>query len=86
MSNTFLEHVLNTILQGAPSAQADANHLVFLCERRRVDAALGEETSRRIALRRASAEGRGGIAAFLDKRPPAWRRGDTPPPASWRDA
>ena len=32
------------------------------------------ETGRRIALRRASAEGQEGIAAFLDKRPPAWRR------------
>jgi methylglutaconyl-CoA hydratase len=36
---------------------------------------LGEETGRRIALRRASAEGREGIGAFLDKRPPAWRQG-----------
>jgi len=38
-------------------------------------ATLGEETSRRIAERRASAEGREGIAAFLAKRAPEWRRG-----------
>jgi len=68
------EAVLQAALQGAPGAQADAKDLVFLCERRPVDAALGEETGRRIALRRASAEGQEGIAAFLDKRLPAWRR------------
>jgi methylglutaconyl-CoA hydratase len=67
------EEVLRAVLQGAPGAQADAKDLVFLCEGRPVDAALGEETGRRIALRRASAEGQEGIAAFLDKRPPAWR-------------
>ena len=69
------EAVLRAVLQGAPGAQADAKDLVFLCEGRSVDAALGEETGRRIALRRASAEGQEGIAAFLDKRPPAWRQG-----------
>ncbi|MGY4799826.1 hypothetical protein [Roseomonas sp. KE0001] len=63
------------LLQGAPGAQADAKDLVFLCGGRPVDAALGEETGRRIASRRASAEGREGIAAFLGKRPPAWRQG-----------
>ena len=67
------EEVLQALLQGAPGAQADAKALVFLCEGRPVDAALAEETGRRIALRRASDEGREGIAAFLDKRPPAWR-------------
>ena len=68
------EEALRAVLQGAPGAQADAKDLVFLCEGRAVDAVLGEETGRRIALRRASAEGQEGIAAFLDKRPPAWRR------------
>ena len=68
------EEVLRALLQGAPGAQTDAKDLVFLCEGRPVDAALGEETGRRIALRRASDEGQEGIAAFLDKRPPTWRR------------
>jgi methylglutaconyl-CoA hydratase len=31
-------------------------------------------TARVIATARASAEGREGLAAFLEKRPPAWRR------------
>jgi methylglutaconyl-CoA hydratase len=68
------ELVLQALLQGAPGAQADAKDLVFLCEGRPVDASLSDETGRRIALRRASAEGQEGIAAFLGKRPPAWRR------------
>ena len=67
------EEVLKAILQGAPGAQADAKDLVFLRESRPVDAALGQETGRRIAERRASAEGQEGIVAFLDKRQPAWR-------------
>ena len=67
------ERVLSALLQGAPGAQAAAKDLVFLCEGRAVDADLGTETSRRIAERRASPEGREGIAAFLDKRGPAWR-------------
>ena len=69
------EAVLRAVLQGAPGAQAEAKDLVFLAEGRPVDAALGQETGRRIAERRASAEGREGMAAFLDKRPPAWRQG-----------
>ena len=67
------EKVLGAILRGAPGAQAAAKDLVFLRETRPVDAALGAETSRRIAERRTSAEGREGIAAFLAKRKPDWR-------------
>jgi methylglutaconyl-CoA hydratase len=68
------ETVLRAILRGAPGAQAAAKDLVFLQEAHPADAALGAETSRRIAERRTSAEGREGIAAFLAKRKPAWRR------------
>lgn len=69
------DRMTDMLLQGAPGAQAEAKALVFLCEGRPVDDALGEETSRRIAARRASPEGREGLGAFLDKRPPAWRNG-----------
>ena len=65
---------LGAILQGEPGAQAASKHLAFLREARPVDAALDAETSRPIAERRPSAEGRGGIAAFLAERKPAWRR------------
>jgi methylglutaconyl-CoA hydratase len=67
------DRVLGALLQGAPAAQADAKALVFLREGRAVDAALAQETSRRIAQRRASPEGREGLGAFLSKRSPSWR-------------
>jgi len=67
------EKLIEAILRGAPGAQAAAKDLVFLRETRPVDATLGAETSRRIAERRTSAEGREGIAAFLAKRKPDWR-------------
>jgi len=40
---------------------------------RPVDDALRAETARRIADIRASAEGKEGVQAFLNKRKPAWR-------------
>ncbi len=68
------DRLLHALLQGGPDAQIAAKDLVFLCEARGVDAALGEETTQRIAERRASAEGREGLSAFLDKRRPSWRQ------------
>lgn len=69
------ETLIKALLEGAPGAQSDAKSLVFLAEGRPVDAALSEETGRRIAARRASPEGREGLAAFLARRAPAWRHG-----------
>ena len=40
---------------------------------REIGAALRDETARRIADIRASAEGREGVQAFLNKRDPAWK-------------
>lgn len=68
------ERVVAALLQGAPGAQAAAKDLVFVAEGRPVDAALADETSRRIAERRVSSEGQEGMAAFLGKRAPVWRR------------
>jgi methylglutaconyl-CoA hydratase len=70
-----VEAMLKAIFQGAPVAQAEAKDLVFLVADKPVDAALIAETGRRIAARRASAEGKEGIGAFLAKREPAWRKG-----------
>lgn len=67
------ERAIDALLFGAPGAQAEAKALTFLCEGRSVDASLLRENARRIALRRASPEGREGLNAFLEKRPPAWR-------------
>ena len=58
--------VLDSLLAGGPEAVRAAKRLVL-------DAPLsGPETARRIAERRASAEGQEGLRAFLEKRPPAW--------------
>jgi methylglutaconyl-CoA hydratase len=67
------EAIIDTLLQQAPGAQAEAKALVFLCEGRATDDALQEETALRIARRRATAEGREGLQAFLEKRAPAWQ-------------
>jgi len=37
-----------------------------------IDARIAADTAERIAVARASAEGKEGVAAFLDKRAPAW--------------
>jgi methylglutaconyl-CoA hydratase len=64
--------MIDTLLQHAPGAQAEAKALVFLCEGRAADDALQSETAQRIARRRATPEGREGLQAFLEKRPPSW--------------
>ncbi len=56
----------------APGAVADAKALVRDVAGRPVTETLRRETAARIAARRASAEGREGIAAFFDKRKPEW--------------
>jgi len=59
---------------GAPEAQAAAKALLFTVARRPTDTAVIQITAEAIARRRASAEGREGVAAFLAKRQPAWVR------------
>jgi methylglutaconyl-CoA hydratase len=71
-----LDRVIAALQLGGPSAQAAAKELVFLCQGRAIDAGLSAETAQRIAIRRASPEGREGLSAFLDKRPPNWVRTD----------
>jgi methylglutaconyl-CoA hydratase len=56
----------------APGAVADAKALIRDVAGRPVSDELRAETAARIAARRASAEGREGIAAFFDKRKPEW--------------
>jgi len=66
--------MIEAILAGGPEAVAAAKLLV----RRATDgggALLTEHTARAIATRRASAEGREGVAAFLEKRKPGWVSG-----------
>lgn len=61
-----------TLVAGAPDAQKAAKDLISAVNGRPIDDTVSEETARRIARRRATAEARDGIAAFLEKRPPAW--------------
>jgi methylglutaconyl-CoA hydratase len=69
-----VESVVGSLLAGGPQSQARAKRLIADIAGRPVDDALEALTARSIADARASAEGREGIAAFLEKRRPAWRR------------
>jgi len=66
--------VLDQLKACGPKAQASAKDLIRAVARRPLDSALAEETARRIAAQRVGAEGREGVAAFLEKRKPAWIR------------
>ena len=56
----------------APGAVGEAKRLVDLVHGTRIDRGLLEETAKRIAAQRAGAEGREGVAAFLERRRPDW--------------
>jgi methylglutaconyl-CoA hydratase len=62
-----VDRVLGELLSAGPHAVRWAKRLI----RERPD---GPETARWIADRRASDEGQEGLRAFLEKRPPSWRR------------
>jgi enoyl-CoA hydratase/carnithine racemase len=57
---------VDALLASGPEAVRAAKQLVL-------DAPPGADTAARIAERRASSEGQEGLAAFLEKRAPAWR-------------
>ena len=66
--------VLDRLAEGGPQAQAAAKALIADVAGRTPDS-VRDETARRIAAIRAGAEGKEGVAAFLEKRKPAWRQG-----------
>jgi methylglutaconyl-CoA hydratase len=73
---TRVTAVLADILKGGPEALASAKQLVRMVEMMpQGGSILAEATVGAIAERRASAEGKEGIAAFLEKRKPAWVAG-----------
>jgi methylglutaconyl-CoA hydratase len=61
------------LVANGPAAVKACKRLVQDLADRPIDAALRDDTARRIADIRASEEGREGVAAFLGKREPAWR-------------
>jgi methylglutaconyl-CoA hydratase len=68
----MMDHLTGLALNAAPGAVADAKALVAHVAGRVIDEALAKDTAHRIAQRRASPEGREGLAAFLAKRKPEW--------------
>jgi len=67
-----INEMLGALLLAGPKAQAAAKDLIRAVAQRPIDARIVADTAERIAVARASAEGREGVAAFLDKRAPAW--------------
>lgn len=67
-----LGELVEALLAGGPLAQAAATELIRAVAHRPVDAAVVDDTARRIASLRATPEAKEGLAAFLDKRPAAW--------------
>ncbi|GLU31920.1 enoyl-CoA hydratase/isomerase family protein [Trinickia caryophylli] len=61
------------LVANGPQAVRESKRLVLDVASRPLDDALIDETATRIARIRASAEGREGIASFLEKRAPSWR-------------
>lgn len=64
--------LLGSLLMAGPGAQASAKALIRAVAGRPIDAGLIDDTAKRIATARASAEAKEGVAAFLGKRSPAW--------------
>jgi methylglutaconyl-CoA hydratase len=63
------------LLRNGPEAMAAGKQLVAAVARGPLDETLIRGTALRIAAVRASAEGREGLAAFLEKRQPSWVKG-----------
>ena len=67
------QEMIGHLLKGGPGSQAAAKDLIRLVTGRQIDDRLRQETAKRIARQRASAEGKEGIGAFLEKRKPSWQ-------------
>jgi len=65
--------IVAALVANGPAAVKACKQLVKDVADREITAALRDDTARRIADIRASAEGREGVQAFLNKRDPAWR-------------
>jgi methylglutaconyl-CoA hydratase len=71
--NAARDRMIEHLLKGGPLAQRAAKDLIAHVAGAPIDAALMQETARRIAEIRASDEGKEGVAAFLEKRKPNWQ-------------
>ncbi len=68
----FISMLTDSLSANAPGAMGDAKRLVNDVAGEEIDNRLLEETAKRIARARVSAEGQEGVCAFLDKRPANW--------------
>ena len=60
------------LLKNGPAAMIASKDLIFAVANKPIDDTVLDDTAKRIADIRATDEGREGIAAFLEKRKPAW--------------
>jgi methylglutaconyl-CoA hydratase len=78
-SETEFEGVLKRFaglaLENAPGAVEGVKHLMRDVAGKRIDDGLAKDGARRVAVQRASEEGKEGAAALLGRRPPQWDRG-----------
>lgn len=71
--NAQAEAIAKLAFAAAPGAVADSKALVrAVAQSTAIDDHLLKDVAKRLALRRASDEGREGLAAFLEKRKPGW--------------
>lgn len=67
-----IAEIVVALLDAGPAAQRESKRLIERVAGRPIDAALRAATARHIADVRASAEGREGVAAFLERRRASW--------------
>lgn len=67
-----VQEIIDALIQGGPLSQAAAKDLIRAVDNQPINDTLVEDTAHRIAHLRATPEAKDGIAAFLDKRQPAW--------------
>ena len=72
--DAFIGQLLEQLLAGGAAAHARIKDLVRDIAGWPIDDALRADTARRIAEIRASPEGKEGVASFLEKRKPSWKR------------
>jgi len=68
--------IIESLLQNSPSAMSQAKSLIDFVANQPIDDKLIDGTSERIAAIRVSEEGQEGLSSFLEKRMPAWLKGD----------
>ena len=67
-----INDLCDALMQGGPCAHRESKALIAAVSNRPIDSAVIADTAKRIARVRASAEGKEGLSAFLDKRKARW--------------